>query len=177
MLNIVILIVVAIAVAIAILFICASTKPDIFHVERSIDIKATPERIFPFINDFHQWDAWTPYNKDPGMQKSYSGSDSGKGAHYAWTGNKKVGQGEITITDTTPPNQLVFDLHMIKPFEGRNVATFSLIESGDSTKVTWGLDDKHTLKLKVITLFLNLDQVIGKDFEVGLTRLKALVEK
>ncbi len=66
---------------------------------------------------------------------------------------------------------------MIKPFEGRNVATFSLIESGDSTKVTWGLDDKHTLKLKVITLFLNLDQVIGKDFEVGLTRLKALVEK
>jgi uncharacterized protein YndB with AHSA1/START domain len=168
---------IAIAVLIAVLLLYASTKPDTFHVERSVHINASPEKIFPLINDFHLWDAWTPYNKDPAMKKTYSGSNSGKGAHYAWEGNKQVGQGEITITNTTPPSQLVFDLHMIKPFEGRNVATFTLTESGNTTQVTWCIDDKHKLMQKTIALFVNLDNVIGKDFEVGLARLKAVAEK
>ena len=168
---------IAIVVLVAVVLFYASTKPDIFHVERSINIKASPEKIFPFINDFHSWDAWTPYNKDPAMKKTYSGNDSGKGAHYAWEGNKEAGKGEITITDTTPPSKLVFDLHMIKPFEGRNVAAISLNVSGDSTNVTWSLDDKHSLMLKTVALFINLDNTIGKDFEVGLTRLKAIADK
>ena len=168
---------IAIVVLVAVVLIYASTKPDIFHVERSINIKASPEKIFPLINDFHLWDGWTPYNKDPAMKKSYSGNDSGKGAHYAWEGNKEVGKGDITIIDATPPNKLVFDLHMIKPFEGRNVAAFSLNVSGDSTKVTWSLDDKQNLMLKTVALFVNLDNVIGKDFEVGLARLKTIAEK
>jgi uncharacterized protein YndB with AHSA1/START domain len=168
---------IAIAVLIVVLLLYASTRPDTLHVERSVHINASPENIFPLINDFHQWDAWTPYNKDPAMKKTYSGSASGKGAHYAWEGNKQVGQGEITITDTTPPNQLVFDLHMIKPFEGRNVATFRLTESGKSTQVTWSLDDKHKLMQKTIALFVNLDNLIGRDFEVGLARLKTVAEK
>jgi len=168
---------IAIAVLIAAILIYASTKPDTFHVERSINIKAPPETIFPFINDFHLWDAWTPYNKDPAMKKFYSGNNSGKGAHYAWDGNKKVGKGDITILDSRPPSKLVFDLHMIKPFEGRNVATISLNTSGDSTNVTWSLDDKHNLILKTVSLFINLDRTIGNDFEVGLARLKAIAEK
>jgi len=159
------------------ILIYASTKPDSFHVERSVDIKAPPEKIFPLINDFRQWDAWTPYNKDPAMKKTYSGNNSGKGAHYAWEGNKDVGKGEISISDTTPPSKLVFDLHMIAPFEARHVATFSLAAAGDSTKVTWSLDDKHGLLHKTMTLFLNLDHMIGKDFEVGLARLKTVAEK
>jgi hypothetical protein len=177
MLKFITIVAIAIVVLIAVILIYASTKPDTFHVERSINIKVSPEKIFPFINDFHLWDAWTPYNKDPAMKKTYSGSNSGKGAHYAWEGNKQVGQGEITITDTTPPSQLVFDLHMIKPFEGRNVATFTLAESGNTTKVTWCIDDEHKLMQKTIALFVNLDNVIGKDFEVGLARLKAVAEK
>jgi hypothetical protein len=169
--------VIAIVVVIAAILIYASTKPDNFHVERSISIKAAPENIFPFINDFHQWTAWTPYDKDPAMKKTYSGNASGKGAHYAWEGNKAVGKGEITITDTAPPNTLVLDLHMIKPFEARNVATFKINASGDATTVTWSIDDKHTLMLKTVSLFMDLDKTIGKDFEVGLARLKAIAEK
>jgi hypothetical protein len=111
------------------------------------------------------------------MKKTYSGSDSGKGTHFAWEGNKEVGKGEITIPDTMPPNKLMFDLHIIKPFEGRNVAAISLNAAGDSTNVTWSLDDKHDLKLKTLSPFLNLDNTIGKDFELGLTRLKAIAEK
>jgi uncharacterized protein YndB with AHSA1/START domain len=176
MLNSIAILLAAIVLSIAALLLYASTKPDTLHVERSIHILASPEKIFPFINDFHLWDAWTPYNKDPAMKKNYSGNDSGKGARYAWEGNKEVGKGEITIVDTVPPNKLVFDLHMIRPFEGRNVATFSLTSSGDATQVTWGLDDKHNLLLKTVTLFVNLDKVIGKDFEVGLARLKTVVE-
>lgn len=168
---------IAVVVLIAGVLLYASTRPDNYHVERSILIKAAPEKIFAYINDFHRWDDWTPYNKDPAMKKTYSGSASGKGARYAWEGNSDVGQGEITLADSTPPTKLVFDLHMMKPFEGRNVAAFSLAAAGDATQVTWSLDDKHNLFLKTLTLFMNMDSMIGKDFEAGLARLKAVVEK
>ncbi len=175
------LIVLAIAVAILAMLVYASTKPDSFHVERSIHIAAAPDAIFPLINDLHRWDAWTPYNKDPAMKKTYSGSAAGAGARYAWEGNKQVGQGEISIRETQPPQLLVFDLHMIKPFEGRNVARFHLEPEGEqgggTTRVTWSLDDKHTLIHKVMGIFLNLDKMIGKDFAVGLAQLKTVVEQ
>jgi uncharacterized protein YndB with AHSA1/START domain len=164
--------------AIVAVLLYASTKPDTFHVERSVLIKAPPEAILHLINDLHRWDAWTPYNKDPAMQKTYSGSAAGVGARYAWQGDKRVGQGEISIREAQPPHQVVFDLHMVKPFEGRNVATFTLEPQGDgnSTRVTWSLDDKHTLMLKTMTIFMNLDNMIGKDFVQGLAQLKTLVE-
>jgi uncharacterized protein YndB with AHSA1/START domain len=168
---------IAIVVLIAGVLLYASTRPDNYHVERSVLIKAAPEKIFAYINDFHRWDEWTPYNKDPAMKKTYSGSASGKGARYAWEGNSDVGQGEITLADSTPPSKLVFDLHMMKPFEGRNVASFSLAAAGDATRVTWSLDDKHNLFLKTLTLFMNMDNMIGRDFEVGLAKLKTAVEK
>ena len=113
----------------------------------------------------------------PCDEKTYGGSESGKGAYYTWEGNQEVGQGEITIAETTPPNQLVFDLHMMKPFEGRNIATFTLTPAGDATTVTWSLDDKQKLMMKVMSLFVNMDKMIGKDFETGLANLKQVVEK
>lgn len=168
---------IAVIVIIAAVLIYATTKPDALHVERSINIKATPENIFALINDFHLWDEWTPYNKDPAMKKTYSGSDRGVGAHYAWEGNKEVGKGEISITAVTPPNKIVMDLHMIEPFEGHNVATFTLATAGNSTKVTWSLDDKQKFMVKVLGLFLNMDKMIGRDFEAGLAKLKVIAEK
>ena len=111
------------------------------------------------------------------MKKTYSDNSSGKGARYAWEGNREVGKGEITMGDSTPPDRLMLDLHMITPFEGRNAVTFSLLAAGDSTKVTWALDDKHGLLQKTMTLFLNLDNMIGSDFEVGLASLKTIAEK
>jgi hypothetical protein len=171
------IVVITVVVLLAIVLIYAATRPDILHVERTIDIKATPEKLFPLINDFKQWDAWTPYNKDPAMKKTYLGSASGKGAMYAWEGNKEVGRGEISIADTTPPREIVLALHMIQPFEGRNHVVFSLDAKGNSTRVTWTLEDRHRYFMKVLSLFLNLDKMIGGDFETGWARLKAVAEK
>lgn len=171
------IIAVAVVALLAIILIYAVTKPDLFHVERAIDIQAPPEKIFGLINDFRQWDAWTPYNKDPAMKKTYSANTSGKGAHYAWEGNKEVGQGEITITDATPPREIEMELHMIKPFEGRNHVVFSIEATGGITKVTWALEDQHTYFLKLLSIFISMDKMIGNDFETGLARLKVTAEK
>lgn len=171
------IIAIAVFVLLLIILLYAATRPDTLHVERSISIRAPQEKLFAIINDFHQWNEWTPYNKDPAMKKTYSGSAIGKGAVYAWEGNKEVGQGEITITDTTPPKEIVLALHMIKPFEGRNHVVFSLDTKGDSTTVTWTLEDRHTYLMKIMSMFINLDKMIGADFEVGLAKLKAVAEK
>lgn len=171
------IILLAVVIIIVGILIYAATKPDVFHVERSVTIKAPQEKIFTLLNDFHLWNDWTPYNKDPAMKKTYSGNASGVGAAYAWEGNKDVGKGEIMITATTPPETIEMDLHMIEPFEGRNRVVFTLSASGDTTKVTWNLYDKPKFMLKVMGLFLNMNNMIGKDFEVGLARLKTLAEK
>jgi hypothetical protein len=171
------IILIAVFIILAIVLIYAATKPDTFHVERSISIKAPPEKIFPFINDFHLWNEWTPYNKDPAMKKILSGSASGKGAAYAWEGNKDVGKGDITITSTTPPNKAEFDLHMIEPFEGHNTVVFTLHAAGDATNVTWSLDGTQNFIAKILGMFLNMDKMVGKDFEVGLGKLKSIAEK
>ncbi len=168
---------IAIIIIVLAILIYASTKPDVFHVERTIDIKASPEKLFGLINDFHQWDAWTPYNKDPAMKKTYSAKASGKGATYAWEGNKAVGQGEIAITESVAPSRIAFDLHMIKPFAGRNHVVFALKTTGGTTTVTWILEDKHTYFMKLMSVFLNMDKMIGKDFETGLAKLKSVAEK
>jgi hypothetical protein len=173
MLNIILIVVVLIIAAI---LSYALTKPDTFHVERSISIKAAPEKIFAVINDFHQWVLWTPYDKDSAMKKTYGGSAHGKGATYAWEGNNEVGQGDITITDTSPPSKVVLELHMIKPFEARNVVVFMIEAAGDSTKVTWGMDGKNNLISKVMGLFIDMDNMIGKDFAAGLAKMKIVVE-
>jgi len=165
------------AVLIAVVVIFAATRADAFHVERIVDIKSAPENIFPLINDFHQWDAWTPYNKDPAMQKTFSGNTSGAGAIYAWQGNKQVGKGSIEITATTPPTRVALDLHMMEPFEAHNKVVFTLNAAGDTTSVTWGMDGRQNFLLKIMGLFFSMDKMVGKDFEVGLLRLKAAVEK
>ena len=166
-----------IALLIVLIVIYAATRPDTFQVSRSIDINAKPEAIFSYINDFHQWQSWTPYDKDPKMKKTFGEASSGKGATYAWDGNKDVGQGEITITDTQPPGMVEFELHMIKPFEGRNRVVFTLEPQGNTTRVTWAMDGKNSFSGKLIGLFINMDKMIGNDFEVGLGRLKETTEK
>jgi uncharacterized protein YndB with AHSA1/START domain len=171
------LILILMVLAIVAVLIFALRKPNTFHVERSIDIKATPEKIFSLINDFHQWALWTPYDKDPSMKKTYGGSASGKGATYAWEGNKEVGQGNITITDTATPNKVVLDLNFIRPFEGaHNLVVFTLDSSGDFTKVMWAMDGESHFMFKVMGLFIDMDNMIGKDFAAGLAKMKIVAE-
>ncbi|WP_263367000.1 SRPBCC family protein [Edaphobacter bradus] len=171
-------ILVVILVLVVTILLYAATRPGTLVVQRSITIQATPEKIYPMINDFHQWQVWSPWQKlDPAMQVSFSGPDRGKGAVYTWEGNKKVGQGRMEITDSAPSNHVTIKLDFIKPFEGHNVTEFTLEPEGDTTSVKWMMQGKNNYLAKLMGVFFNMDKAIGKDFETGLNNLKAASEK
>src|SRR5712675_2969136 len=177
MFEIIAIIAIVLAIAIAIILIVAAIKPDTFSVQRATVVKAPPERIFPLINDFHQWGTWSPYeNKDPAMKRSYSGAASGQGAVYAWEGNKNVGSGRMEILDSSAPTKIVIKLDFFSPFEGHNTAEFTMLPQGDATLVTWLMHGPAPFMSRVMQVFINLDNMIGKDFEVGLANLKKLTE-
>ena len=156
----------------------AATKPDTFSVQRSTSIKAPPERIFAVLNDFHRWPDWSPWEKlDPAMKRTQSGAASGKGAIYEWDGNSKAGAGRMEIIESTPTSKLGIQLDFIKPFEGHNIAEFSLTPEADSTRVNWIMRGPTPFVSKVMQVFVSMDTLIGKDFEEGLANLKALTEK
>ena len=178
MFEVIAIVAVVLAIAIAVILILAATKPDTFSVRRATTVKAPPERIFPLINDFHQWVTWSPYeHKDPAMKRSYGGAESGKGAVYGWEGNKNVGSGRMEILDTSVPAKIVIKLDFFTPFEGHNTAEFTMLPQGDATNVTWLMHGPASLMSKVMQVFINLDHMIGKDFEAGLANLKRLTEK
>jgi hypothetical protein len=182
MFEIIAIIAVVLAIAIAAVLILAATKADTFSVRRATTVNAPPERIFALINDFHQWGIWSPYeNRDPGMQRAYSGSASGRGAVYAWDGNSKVGSGRMEILDTSAPSKILIKLDFFKPFEGHNTAEFTMLPQGDATNVTtnvtWLMHGPAPFMSRLMQVFMNLDNMIGKDFEVGLANLKRLTEK
>jgi len=156
----------------------AATRPDTLHVQRSASVKAPPEAIFPLISDFHRWSSWSPYEKrDPAMKRTYGGAAQGKGAVYEWQGNSEVGQGRMEITETSDPSRITIKLDFIKPFEGHNVAEFALVPQGGATDVTWSMDGPSPYIGKLIGVFVNMDRMIGTDFEAGLANLKAISEK
>jgi uncharacterized protein YndB with AHSA1/START domain len=166
------------AVLIAVVLILALTKPGTFRVERTTSIKAPPEKIFPLVNDFQNWSSWSPYEKkDPAMKRTFSGPPSGKGAVYEWDGDKNVGQGRMEITGSTPPSNVTLDLDFVKPFEAHNTVVFTLAPQGDSTTVTWAMQGPANFISKVMQVFINMDKMVGTDFEAGLANLKALAEK
>jgi len=178
MFEIIAIIAVVLAIAIAIILILAAAKPDRFSVQRATTVKAPPERIFPLINDFHQWATWSPYeNKDPAMKRSYSGTASGKGAVYAWEGNKNVGSGRMEILDASAPAKIVIKLDFFTPFEGHNTAEFTMLPQGDATNVTWLMYGPLPFMGKIMHVFVNMDRMVGKDFEIGLANLKRVTEK
>ncbi len=178
MFEIIAIIAVVLAIVIAIVLILAATKPNTFSVQRATTVKAPPERIFSLINDFHQWGSWSPFeNKDPAMKRSYSGAVDGKGAVYGWEGNKNVGSGRMEILDTSKPSKIVIKLDFFTPFEGHNTAEFTMLPQGDATSLTWLMHGSAPFMSKVMQVFINLDKMIGKDFEIGLANLKRLTEK
>lgn len=159
------------------LLIVAALKPDEFRVERSISIKAPPEKIFPLVNDLRAFGTWSPYEKlDPAMQRSYSGPASGKGAVYAWKGNDKVGEGRMEITSSTPPDSVLIQLDFLQPFEAHNTAAFTLKPEGGGTTVTWAMFGPAPFVSKLMSIFFSMDKMIGQDFETGLANLKTLAE-
>jgi hypothetical protein len=160
------------------LLVLAATRPDTLKVERVTTIKASPGTIFALINDFHQWGGWSPYEKlDPAMKHSFSGAASGEGAIYEWDGNAKAGQGRMEIMQSLPASKIVIQLDFIRPFEGHNTAEFTLQPHGDAVEVRWSMHGPSPYMAKLMGIFVNMDRMIGKDFEVGLANLKALAEK
>jgi hypothetical protein len=167
----------AVAVLVGIVLVAAATRPNEFRVQRSASIKATPEKVFPHINDLHAFNTWNPFNKkDPNIKGSYSGAASGTGSAYAFEGNKDVGRGRIEITDSRPASEVRMSLHMLAPMEGRNVVEFTLRPKDDSTNVTWAIHGPMPYISKVLSLFCDMDAMIGKEFENGLADLKSMVE-
>ena len=167
-----------VVVLIAGVVILAAMKPDSFSVQRATTIKAPPEKVFALINDFKAWGAWSPWEKkDPAMKRTFSATTSGKGAHYAWDGNKDVGQGSMTVTESAPPSKVVLNLDFIKPFEGHNIVEFTLTPQGDATSVNWLMHGPANFMSKIMQVFISMDRMVGKDFETGLANLKAAAEK
>ena len=156
----------------------ASMRPNTFSLQRKININAPPEKIFPHLNDFKNWGAWSPWEKmDPELKRNFSGSASGKGAHYSWVGNKKVGAGNMEITRSVPSSNIELNLNFLKPFKASNVTEFKITRNGDMTNVSWEMRGPLNLMMKVMHMFMNMDDMVGKDFETGLTNLKSIVER
>jgi hypothetical protein len=177
-LKIIGLIVVVLLVVVAGILVYASTKPGDFKVQRSIAIKAPAGKIYGQIVDLKAWQAWSPYEKkDPAMKRTLSGAPSGKGAVYEWDGNKNVGAGRMEVIEANAPSKVALKLDFLKPFEGHNVAEFTMVPSGDTTDVTWAMYGPAPFITKLMSTFFNMDKMIGDDFADGLANLKALVEK
>jgi hypothetical protein len=167
----------AILLIVAAILIYAATKPDTFRIERSISIRATPERIVPLIDNMHNFGLWSPYEKmDPTMQRTFSGAPSGKGAVYAWDGNSKIGQGRMEVIDSNP-SKVSIKLDFFKPFEAHNTAEFMLAPGADGTVVTWAMVGPSPYFSKLMTTFFSMDRMVGGQFEEGLVNLKILAEK
>lgn len=148
---------VIIALLVAAILIYAATRPDAFRIERSTSIKAPPEKVFALINDFHQWEAWSPWEKiDPEIKRTYSGALSGKGAVYAWSGNKDIGQGRMEIIESSSPASVVLKLDFITPFEAHNTVEFTLVAQGNSTTVTQAMYGPSPFISKLMGLFFSM---------------------
>ena len=170
-------VVLALAIIAILFFVIIVGRPDEFTVLRSATIAAPPAAVFEQVNDFHKWDDWSPWAKiDPTCKNTFDGAAAGKGAIFAWDGNKKVGAGRMTVLDSQPPELIRINLEFLRPFKATNTAEFVFRPEGNQTLVTWNMFGKNNFMSKAFGLFVNCDKMIGKDFEKGLASLKSLAE-
>ena len=168
---------IVIAILIAGFLIYASTRPDTFRYQRTARVNAPPEAIFPLINDYRNWTLWSPYeHRDPALKRTFSGAPAGRGAIYAWEGNKNVGSGRMEIVDTSP-NKIIIKLDFFAPFKANNIAEFTLEPKGAATDVTWAMHGPVPFIGKIMHLLIDCDKMCGKDFATGLENMKAVAER
>jgi hypothetical protein len=161
----------------ALLVVVVATRPSQFRVQRSASIAAPPDVVFPLIDDFHEWEGWSPWDKlDLGMQKRYSGAARGEGATYDWSGNEDVGVGSMRITRSEPLRHITIQLEFKEPWQATNVTSFELRPGAAGTEVTWAMEGQNGFMAKAASLFMDMDALIGKDFETGLSQLRTLAE-
>ncbi len=149
-----------------------------YTVQRSTVINARPEQVYEQVVDFHNWPNWSPWaGIDPAMDRTYSGAESGTGAAYAWSGNRKAGQGRMEITEAVEPSRVQIDLVFEKPFKARNETWFEIQPEGSGSRVDWTMTGQKTFATKVMGVFKSMDKMIGPDFEKGLAQLKTTAER
>ena len=169
----------ALAAVIVVFLIVVALQPSDFRIERSATMRAPAPAAFAQVNDFQNWQAWSPWEKvDPALKRQYEGPKAGTGAVYAWQGNKDVGEGRMTIMESRPAEVVRIKLEFFKPFAATNTAEFSFKPAGaDTTAVTWSMAGQNTFLSKAISLFIDMDRMVGGMFDQGLTQMKAIVER
>ena len=167
-------IVVVLIVVLAALAGFIATRPGAFRISRSRTVAAPPQVVHPYVNDFHKWPEWSPWEKlDPDLKREFSGPPSGPGATYYWVGNDKVGEGRMTITDSRPPQSVTLRLEFIRPWTATNTTEFDFAPSGAGTNVTWTMTGHRNFMAKAFGLFMDMEKMVGPDFEKGLANLDA----
>lgn len=174
--NVLLAILGVVVLAALVVSVLAARRPDQFRVERSVVVQAEPARTQAFVDDFHRWPTWSPWEKlDPTMTRTFGGAAKGPGATYAWSGDGKVGAGRMTLTGQTP-ERIDIAVDFEKPIEGHNRSIFSFAPEGGGTRVTWAMEGPSPFLTKVMGVLMDMDALIGGDFERGLTALKAAAE-
>jgi hypothetical protein len=167
-----------ILLALAVFLLLAARQPDSFTIQREGSIPALPEAVTALLQDFHQWQKFSPWEAlDPNMSRSFSGADQGVGAGYAWTGNKKVGRGDMLITAATPGKSVAIDLNFQAPMKANNTTLFLLRPEGNGSHLTWSMSGKNSFVGKIFAMLLNIDKMVGKDFEKGINNLRDIFAK
>ncbi|MEW6682444.1 MAG: SRPBCC family protein [Nitrospirota bacterium] len=169
-------ILIALAVIIVVMVIVVALQPSEFRIERTATISASAPVVFAQVNDFHNWDAWSPWAKlDPAMKKTYEGAPAGTGAVSTWAGNDQVGEGRATITESRPNDLIRIKLEYLRPFKATNTAEFTFKPDGDHTTVTWSLYGRNSFIAKAFGLVMDMDEMVGSQFEKGLASLGSAV--
>lgn len=154
-----------------------AVQPSTYHIERAATMAAPPEEVFAQINDFHHWNNWSPWlDLDPNAKVTFEGPDSGEGAIFRWAGNENVGEGSMTIVESRPNEHVRIKLVFLKPMEGVATTDLALMPAGEGTKVTWSMDGENNFLGKAMCLFMDMDAMIGGNYETGLANMKKIVE-
>ena len=166
-----------IAVIVVVFVIIVALQPAEYHVARTATIAAPAEVVFAQVNELKKWEAWSPWVKiDPAMKQTYEGPASGTGAISRWAGNNQVGEGSMTITESRPNELIRFNLEFIKPMAGTSTSEFSFKPEGNQTTVTWSMSGRNNFSAKAMCMFMNMDKMVGGDFERGLAQMKSVAE-
>jgi len=167
-----------VCVAIIGILVFAATKPDTFHIQRSITINAPPERVFALIDDFHQWPRWAPQDReDPTMRRSYGLQSAGVGAISEWKSDGSAGAGEMAITAAIPNSRIDVTVDWVKPFKVRNTHEFEITPERQQVRVTWSAEGSNLYMMKIMEVFVGVNGLMGKHFDTGLENLKAAAEQ
>jgi uncharacterized protein YndB with AHSA1/START domain len=169
-------ILIVVAALIVLFLIVVALRPSDFNVTRSARISGPPEAAFAEVNDLHHWEAWSPWAKiDPAAKSTYEGPPAGTGATFGWSGNNKVGEGRMIITESRPNELVRFRLEFQRPMKGTNTAEFTFKPEGDQTVATWTMSGKYNFVGKAFGLIINCEKMMGGQFEKGLAQLNSVV--